>query len=124
MGKRTDLIELDSSENIHANGIIPENCVIMAGFRDFEKGDGYEKFQEITYESLNEFNNDIANSFTILKFNNFYMTECYTQVYSESFYNIIDFENYIMKMKIRLVLHGFKQDLSMSNLKDIFNMPV
>lgn len=119
MGKRTDLIKLDSSENVHANGIIPENCVIMAGFRDFEKGDGYEKFQEITYESLDEFNNDIANLFTILKFNNFYMAEC---VYSDSFYNIIDLENYVMKMKIRLVLHGFKQDLS--SLKDIFNMPV
>lgn len=60
MGKRTDLIELDSSENVHANGIMPKDCVIMAGFRDFEKGDGYEKFQEITYESLNEFNNEYS----------------------------------------------------------------
>lgn len=122
MGKHSDFIKLDSSENVLANGTMPENCVIMAGFRAYENGDGYEKFQEITYESLDKFNKDIANTLTILKFSNFYMTEYHMQMYSDSFYNIFDFENPTLKIKIRLVLHGFKQDLS--DLQDIFNMPV
>ena len=122
MGKRTDLIKLDSSKNVLANGTMPENCVIMAGFRAYENEDDYEKFQEITYESLDEFNNDIANTLTILKFSNFYMAEYHMQVYSNSLYNIFDFKNSILKIKIRLVLHGFKADLS--DLQDIFNMPV
>lgn len=122
MGKHSDFIKLDSSKNVLANGTMPENCVIMAGFKYYENGDGYKKLQEITYESLDEFNNDIANTLTILKFNNFYMAEYYMQAYSDSFYNIFDFENSTSKIKIRLVLHGFKQDLS--DLQDIFNMPV
>lgn len=121
MGKHSDFIKLDSSKNVHANGTMPENCVIMAGFK-YENGDGYKKFQEITYESLDEFNKDIANTLTILKFNNFYMTEYHMQMYSDSFYNIFDFENPTSEIKIRLVLHGFKQDLN--DLQDIFNMPV
>ena len=122
MARNTDFIKLDSSKNVLANGTMPENCVIMAGFKAYENGDGYKKFQEITYESLNEFNNDIANTLTMLKFSNFYMTEYYMQVYSDSFYNILDFENSTSEIKIRLVLHGFKRDLS--DLQDIFNMPV
>lgn len=122
MGRNTDFIKLDSSKNILANETMPENCVIMAGFRDYENGDGYEKFQEITYESLDEFNKDVANTFTILKFSNFYMKEYHMQMYSDSFYNIFNFENPTLKIKICLVLHGFKQDLS--DLQDIFNMPV
>lgn len=122
MGKHSDFIKLDSSKNVHANGTMPENCVIMAGFRAYENGDDYEKFQEITYESLDEFNKDIANTLTILKFSNFYMTEYHMQMYSDSFYNIFDFENPTLEIKIRLVLHGFKQNLS--DLQDIFNMPV
>lgn len=122
MEKNTDFIKLDSSKNVLANGTMPENCVIIAGFRAYENGDDYEKFQEITYESLDEFNNDIANTLTILKFSNFYMAEYHMQVYSNSLYNIFDFKNSILKIKIRLVLHGFKADLS--DLQDIFNMPV
>lgn len=122
MEKSTDFIKLDSSKNVHANGTMPENCVIMAGFKYYENGDVYKKFHETTYESLYEFNKDIVNTLIILKFSNFYMTECYMQAYSDSFYNIFDFENLISKIKIRLILHGFKQDLS--NLQDIFNMPV
>lgn len=121
MGKHSDFIKLDSSKNVLANGTMPENCVIMAGFK-YENGDGYKKFQEITYESLDEFNKDIANTLTILKFSNFYMTEYHMQMYSDSFYNIFDLENPTLEIKIRLVLHGFKQDLS--DLQDIFNMPV
>ena len=121
MGRNTDFIKLDSNKNVHANGTMPGNCVIMAGFK-YENGDGYKKFQEITYESLDEFSNDIANTLTILKFSNFYMAGYYMQAYSDSFYNIFDFENPTSKIKIRLVLHGFKQDLS--DLQDIFNMPV
>ena len=122
MGKHSDFIKLDSSKNVLANGTMSENCVIMAGFRAYENGDGYEKFEEITYESLDEFNNDIANALTILKFSDFYMKEYHMQVYSNSLYNIFDFENPTLKIKIRLVLHGFKADLS--DLQDIFNMPV
>lgn len=121
MRKHSDFIKLDSSKNVHANGTMPENCVIMAGFK-YENGDGYKKFQEITYESLNEFNDDIVNTLTMLKFSNFYMTGYYMQMYSDYFYNIFDFENPTSKIKIRLVLHGFKQNLS--DLQDIFNMPV
>lgn len=121
MGKTSDFIKLDSSKNVYANGTMPENCVIMAEFK-YENGDVYKKFQEITYESLNKFNEDIANTLTILKFNNFYMTEYHMQAYSDSFYNIFDFENPTSEIKIRLVLHGFKQDLS--DLQNIFNMPV
>lgn len=122
MKRDTDFIKLDSSKNVLANGAMPENCVIIAGFRAYENGDDYEKFQEITYGSLDEFNNDIANTLTILKFSNFYMAKYCMQVYSNSLYNIFDFENPILKIKIRLVLHGFKTDLS--DLQDIFNMPV
>lgn len=122
MGKTSDFIKLDSSKNVLANKTMPENCVIIAGFRAYKNGDGYEKFQEITYESLDEFNKDITNILTILKFSNFYMKEYHMQMYSDSFYNIFDFENPTLKIKIRLVLHGFKQNLS--NLQDIFNMPV
>lgn len=122
MGKTSDFIKLDSSKNIFANETMPENCVIMAGFRNYKNGDGYKKLQEITYESLDEFNHDIVDTLTILKFSNFYMKEYYMQMYNDSFYNIFDFENPILKIKIRLVLHGFKQDLS--DLQDIFNMPV
>lgn len=122
MGRSTDFIKLDSSKNVLANGTMPENCVIMAGFKYYENGDGYKKFQEITYESLDEFSNDIANTLTILKFSNFYMAGYYKQVHSDSFYNIFDFENFTSKTKIRLVLHGFKQDLS--DLKDIYNEAV
>lgn len=122
MGRDTDFIKLDSSKNVLANGTMPENCVIIAGFRAYENGDDYEKFQEITYESFGEFNNDIANTLTILKFSNFYMKEYHMQMYSDSLYNIFDFENPTLKIKIRLVLHGFKADLS--DLQDIFNMPV
>lgn len=122
MGKTSDFIKLDSSKNVLANETMPENCVIMAEFKAYENGDGYEKFQEITYESLDEFNKDIVSLLTMLKFSNFYMKEYYMQMYSDSFYNIFDFENPTLKIKIRLVLHGFKQDLS--DLQDIFNMPV
>lgn len=122
MGRNTDFIKLDSSKNVLANGTMPENCAIIAGFRAYENGDDYEKFQEITYESLDEFNKNIANTLTILKLSNFYMAEYLMQVYSNSIYNILIFENPIFKIKIRLVLHGFKQDLS--DLQDIFNMPI
>ena len=122
MGKHSDFIKLDSSKNVLANGTMPKNCVIIAGFRAYEDGDGYEKFQEITYDSLGEFNKDITDTLTILKFSNFYMAEYHMQVYNNSLYNIFDFKNSILKIKIRLVLHGFNQDLS--NLQDIFNMPV
>ena len=122
MGKHSDFIKLDSSKNVIANGAMPKNCVIIVGFRELESGDGYEKFQEITYDSLGEFNKDIVDTLTMLKFSNFYMEKYFMQVYSESLYNIFDFKNSILKIKIRLVLHGFNQDLS--NLQDIFNMPV
>lgn len=121
MGKHSDFIKLDSSKNVLANGTIPENCVIMAVFK-YENGDVYKKLQEITYESLDKFSNDIVNTLIILKFSKFYMTEYYMQMYSDFFYNIFDFENPTSEIKIRLVLHGFKQDLS--DLQDIFNMPV
>lgn len=121
MGRNTDFIKLDSSKNVLDNRTMPKNCVIMAGFK-YENGDVYKKFQEITYESLDEFNKDIANTLTMLKFSNFYMTEYHMQAYSDSFYNIFDFENTTSEIKIRLVLHGFKADLS--DLQDIFNMPV
>lgn len=101
---------------------MPENCVIIAGFRAYENGDDYEKFQEITYESFDEFSNDIVNTLAILKFSNFYMAEHHMQVYSNSLYNIFDFKNSILKIKIRLVLHGFKADLD--DLKDIYNETV
>lgn len=122
MIKTSDFIKLDSSKNVLANGTMPENCIIMAGFGAYENGDDYEKFYEITYESLDEFSNDIANTLTILKFSNFYMAKYCMQVYSNSLYNIFDFKNSISKIKLRLVLHGFKADLS--DLQDIFNMPV
>lgn len=122
MKKHSDFIKLDSSKNVIANGAMPKNCVIMAGFRAYENGDDYEKFQEITYESLDEFNKNIADTLTMLKFSNFYMEKYSMQVYSDSLYNIFDFKNCILKIKIRLVLHGFKEDLS--DLQDIFNMPV
>lgn len=122
MGKHSDFIKLDSSKNVIANGKMPKNCVIIAAFKELESGDGYEKFQEVTYDSLGEFNKDIADTLTMLKFSNFYMAEYCMQVYSNSLYNIFDFKNSILKIKIRLVLHGFNQDLS--NLQDIFNMPV
>lgn len=122
MGKHSDFIELDSSKNVIANGAMPKNCMIIAGFRELESGDGYKKCQEITYDSFGEFNKDIVDTLTMLKFSNFYMEKYYMQVYSNSLYNISDFKNSILKIKIRLVLYGFNQDLS--NLQDIFNMPV
>lgn len=123
MGKHSDFIKLDSSKNVIYNMTMPENCVIIAGFK-YENGCVYKKFQEITYENLDEFNKDIASTLTILKLSNFYMAKyhMHMQVYNNSLYNIFDFENPTSEIKIRLVLYGFKADLS--DLQYIFNMPV
>lgn len=120
MGRFSDLIKMDVNGcivNIDDSEAMSEDCVIMAEFEDFGDGNGYKKFGEITYEDSGEYISAIINTLTALKLTGFYITKYLSHYCATQEYKIFDFDN--SKSKIRLILHGFKQDLSY--LKDIYN---
>lgn len=86
--------------------------VTMAGYKD-----GF-KFHEETYDNMDDFYGGIANTLTALKFTKFEMKD-YISKCDMTEIKILDFENPISKIKVRLVLQGYRPDLS--NLKDIYN---
>lgn len=63
-----------------------------------------------------DFCEGISDMLTVMKFAKFEM-EGYAVLHDSI--KILDFENLISKIKVRLVLHRCKQDLS--DLKDIYN---
>lgn len=123
MGKRTDFIELDSNGDDvivdDSDFFIGEDCVTIALFKNMGNGEGWKKFHEQTFEEMLDFCVDITNMLTAMKLTKFEMVG-YAVLHDSI--KILDLENYALRAKIRLVLHGFKADLS--DLQDIFNMPV
>lgn len=114
--KNTDFIKYIGGNMVLSNegriykGFNPQSAT-MAGYKNGLKL--YEK----TYDNMDNFCEEIANILTALKFSNFEMKGYIS--YDVTNIKILDFENPISKIKVRLVLHGFKQDLS--DLKDIYN---
>lgn len=120
MGKHSDFIkDIDGDVVLSDEGRIYKMfnpySVTMAGYRD-----GF-KFHEETYDDMNDFYGEIASILTALKFTKFEMKN-YISKCDVTKIKILDFENPTSKIKVRLVLQGFKLDLS--DLQDIFNMPV
>lgn len=118
--KNTDFIKNIGGDVVLSNegriykGFNPQS-VTMAGYKD-----GF-KFHEDTYDNMNDFYGEIASTLIALKFSKFEM-KGYISKYDVTNIKILDFENPISKIKVRLVLLGFKQDLS--DLKDIYNEAV
>lgn len=67
---------------------------------------------------MDDFYGEIANILTALKFSKFEMKD-YISKYDVTNIKILDFENPISKIKVRLVLQEFKKDLN--DLKYIYN---
>ena len=115
--KNTDFIKDIGGDVVLSNkgriykGFNPQS-VTMAGYKD-----GF-KFHEETYDNMDDSYGEIANILTALKFSKFEMKD-YISKYDMTNIKILDFENPISKIKVRLVLQGFKKDLS--DLKDIYN---
>lgn len=120
MGRITDLIELTyNGDDVivdDSDFFIGEDCVTIASFKNMGDGEGWKKFHEQTFEGMLDFCEGILDMLTAMKFTKFEM-EGYAVLHDSI--KILDFENLISKIKVRLVLHGYKQDLS--DLKDIYN---
>lgn len=123
MSKRTDFIELGlSGDDVivdNSDFFVGGDCVTVASFKNMEDGEGYKKFHEKTYDGAVDFCAGITGILTALKFTKFKMVG-----YSElrDSIKILDLENSIIKTKIRLIINGFKADLS--DLKDLYNEAV
>lgn len=120
MGRSTDLIELGlGGDDVIVNDsdfFAGENCVTIALFKNMEDGEGWKKFHEQTFEGILEFDASIIGALTALKFTKFEMVG-YAVLHDSI--KILDLENYALKVKIRIVINGFKADLD--GLKDIYN---
>lgn len=115
--KNTDFIkDIDGDVVLSDEGriykIFNPYSVTMAGYKD-----GF-KFHEETYDNMDDFYGEIANTLTALKFTKFEMKD-YISKCDMTEIKILDFENPISKVKVRLVLQGYRPDLS--DLKDIYN---
>lgn len=123
MGRSTDLIELASNGDDvivdDSDFFIGEDCVTIALFKNMGDGEGWKKFHEQTFEEMLDFCADITDMLTLMKFTKFEM-EGYAVLHDSI--KILDFENYALKVKIRVVISGFKADLD--DLKDIYNEAV
>lgn len=123
MAKRTDLIELglggDDVIVDDSNFFVGEDCVTVASFKNMGDEEGWKKFYEQTFEGMLDFCARIIGVLTSLKFTKFKMVG-YAVLHDSI--KIIDLENYAIKAKIRLVIYGFKADLS--DLKDLYNEAV
>lgn len=123
MARSTDLIELASNGDDvivdDSDFFIGEDCVTLASFKNMGDGEGWKKFHEKTFEGMLYFCLGITNMLTAMKFTKFEMVG-YTVLHDSI--KILDFENYALKAKIRIVINGFKDDLD--DLKDIYNETV
>lgn len=123
MKRSTDLIELASNGDYvivdDSDSFVGEDCVTIALFKNMGDGEDWKKFYEQTFEGMLDFCSDITGILTSLKFTKFKMVG-YAVLHDSI--KILDLENYAMKAKIRLVINGFKQNLS--DLQDIYNEAV
>lgn len=124
MGRSTDLIELASNGDDvivdDSDFFIGEDCVTIASFiKNMGDGEGWKKFHEQTFEGMLDFCVGITGMLTAMKFTKFEM-EGYAVLHDSI--KILDLENYELKVKIRVVIRGFKADLD--DLKDIYNEAV
>lgn len=123
MGRSTDLIELTSNGDDvivdDSDFFIGEDCVTIASFKNMGDEEGWKKFYEQTFEGMLDFCVGITDMLTAMKFTKFEM-EGYAVLHDSI--KILDFENYALKVKIRVVISGFKADLD--DLKDIYNEAV
>lgn len=123
MAKSTDLIELDlSGDDVivdDSDFFVGEDCVTVASFKNTGDGEGWKKFHEQTFEGMLKFNAGIIGALIALKFTKFEMVG-YAVLHDSI--KILDLENYALKVKIRIVINGFKADLD--GLKDIYNEAV
>lgn len=123
MSKSTDLIKLDLSGDYvivdDSDFFAGEDYVTVASFKNMGDGEGYKKFYEQTYDGVINFCAGMTGILITLKFTKFKMVG-YSE-FSDSI-RIIDLENSTIKAKIRLVINGFRADLS--DLKDLYNEAV
>lgn len=123
MARSTDLIKLDlGGDNVivdDSDFFAGENCVTIASFKNTGDGEGWKKFHEQTFEGMLEFDAGITGALTALKFTKFEMVG-YAVLHDSI--KILDLENSTLKVKIRIVINGFKADLD--GLKDIYNEAV
>ena len=123
MARSTDLIKLASNGDDvivdDSDFFIGEDCVTIASFKNRGDGEGWKKFHEQTFEGMLDFCAGITDMLTAMKFTKFEM-EGYAVLHDSI--KILDFENYALKVKIRVVISGFKADLD--DLKDIYNEAV
>ena len=123
MGRSTDLIKLASNGDDvivdDSDFFIGEDCVTIALFKNMGDGEGWKKFHEKTFEGMLDFCVGITGMLTAMKFTKFEM-EGYAVLHDSI--KILDLENYALKVKIRVVISGFKADLD--DLKDIYNEAV
>lgn len=70
MGKRTDLIELDSNGDVvvveDSDFFVNEDCITIASFKNMGDGEGYKKFYEKTFEEMFDFCAGITGMLTAL----------------------------------------------------------
>lgn len=123
MVRSTDLIELASNGDDvivdDSDFFIGEDCVTIALFENMGDVEGWKKFCEQTFEGMLDFCKGIEDMLTAMKFTKFEMVG-YAVLHDSI--KILDLENYALKVKIRVVISGFKADLD--GLKDIYNEAV
>lgn len=123
MARSTDLIKLASNGDDvivdDSDFFVREDCVTIASFKNMDDGEGWKKFHEQTFEGMFDFCSGITGIMTSLKFTKFKMVE-YAVLHDSI--KIFDLENYALRVKIRLVINGFKANLD--DFKDIYNEAV
>nr|DAE43952.1 MAG TPA: hypothetical protein [Caudoviricetes sp.] len=123
MARNTDLIELASNGDDvivdDSDSFIGEDCVTIASFKNMGDGEGWKKFHEQTFEGMLDFCASITGILTSLKFTKFEMVG-YAVLHNSI--KILDLENYALRVRIRVVISGFKADLD--DLKDIYSEAV
>lgn len=123
MARSTDLIELASNGDDvivdDSDFFVDRDCVTIASFKNMGDGEGWKKFHEKTFERKLDFCTGIIGMLTAMKLTNFEMVG-YAVLHDSI--KILDLENYALRVKIRVVISGFKADLD--DLKDIYNEAV
>lgn len=123
MARSTDLIKLTSNGNDvivdDSDFFIGDDCVTIASFKNIGDGEEWKKFHEQTFEGMLDFCAGITGMLTTMKFTKFEMVR-YAVLHDSI--KILDLENYVLRVKIRVVISGFKADLD--DLKYIYNEAV
>nr|DAD87856.1 MAG TPA: hypothetical protein [Siphoviridae sp. ct43U4] len=126
MGKNTDFIKADLNGTISLDAespiykaLFPEHYMAIAVFKNMGDGSGFEKLQEISFNDVMEFLENIIVMLSAFKFFKFDMVD---YMILHDYVKVLFFKNPITKVEIRVALCGFKTDLR--DLKATYDEPV